>query len=173
MQGSIACNAARLRQLHERIHETFQARPHGPEHHAACDEFHKAYDSMAFPGGLSAGLKRLKNSDPEAVELALQFLQADPYFFGSGYIKENILRQFKRFPLTKDQHLRLAALIVRSIDGGGRREFRGYSRLARKIHPESLLEAVNTRLPSSNPEVVLRAKAVLHVLDSNHVPRIS
>jgi hypothetical protein len=173
MQNWLASSAARLRQLKERIEETFRAHPHGPEHHAACDEFRKAYDSLAFPGGLAAGLKRLKNADPEAIELALQFLEADPYFFGSGYIKENILRQFKRYPLSKDHHVRLAALIVRSIDGGGRREFRGYSRLARKIHPESLLEAVNARLASSKPEVIFRAQAVLNVLDSNHVPRIS
>jgi hypothetical protein len=170
MPSWIDSSAAHIRQLHDRIDETFRAHPHGPEHHAACDEFHRAYDSLAFPGGLSAGMEGLQNADPEAIELAVQFLQADPRFFRSGYIKETILHRLKRSPLTKDQQSRLAELIVRSVDGGGQREFKGYSRLARRIHPPAMLEAVNARLSSPSPEVVPRAKAVLHVLDSNHLP---
>lgn len=169
MQASIASNAARLRQLHERIEETFREKPHGPEHHKACDEFHREYDSLAFPGGLIAGLKRLKNNDPEAIEAALQFMVEDPRFFRSGYIKEEILRRFKHCDLSGEQHSRIAMLMVRSMDGGGRREFEGYARLARRIHPLTLIIAVKERLSSVNPEVTRRAKAILHVLESNHL----
>jgi hypothetical protein len=169
MQATIASNAARLRHLHDRIDTTFREQPHGPEHRAACDEFHREYDSLAFPGGLAAGLKQLKNNNPEVIEAALQFMVEDPRFFRSGYIKEEILRRLKHCDLSNQQQSRIAMLIVRSMDGGGRREFEGYSRLARRIHPPSLIAAAQTRLSSRNLEIVRRAKAVLHVLKSNHL----
>jgi hypothetical protein len=173
MVGSIACNAERIRQLYERIEETFREKPHSPEHLAACEQFHNEYDSLAFPGGLKAALERLKRPDKKLVETAVQFLEADPRFFRSGYIKETLLRRLKHCPLTEQQQLRVSRLIIRSMDAGGRKEFQGYSRLARTIHPPKLLDAVALRLQSSNPEQVRRAKAVQHILDSNHLPRTS
>jgi hypothetical protein len=95
MRGSIASNAQRIRQLYQRINETFQDKPHGPEHHAACKQFHE-YDLLAFPGGLEAGLERLKHPDLEIVEATVQFLEADPRFLRSGYIKETLLRRLNQ-----------------------------------------------------------------------------
>lgn len=166
---SISADASRLRQLRDRIRESFRKQPHGQEHHTACAQFHREYDSLAFPGGLKAGLDRLKQRDAEAVESAIQFLEIDPRFLYSGYIKEELLRRLKHCELTAQQQTRLARLIIRSMDHGGRREFRGYSRLVRRIHPPAVLNAVRERLSSPDPEQVRRAQAVQQVLRSNHL----
>jgi hypothetical protein len=53
------------------------------------------------------------------------------------------------------------------MDGGARREFEGYSRLAGKVHLPSMIVAVRQRLSSGRPEVVRRAERVRDVLKTN------
>lgn len=162
-------NAARICELSARIRHAWSENPHGSEHHAACEEFHRNYDSLAFPGGLRVGLERLAERDPQIVELVIQFLEFDPRFFRSGYIKEKFLRRLKRCDLTDAQRRRLANMILRSVDSGGRREFKGFSRLAVAAQSPMLVDAVTLRQLSSDPEVVRRANAVMHVWESNHL----
>lgn len=166
--SAIEKNALRIRELYADIDSTFHKQPHGPEHHAACARFHAEYDALAFPGGLNQGMKRLKAGDGEAIETALQFLEADARFFRSGYIKEEILRRLKHCDLSSIQKHRLARLILRSIDHGGLREFRGYSRLSPIVFSAQLLDAIQARLPSDH-ETARRAADVLHVLRSQGV----
>lgn len=168
MHPQITLNAVRLRELYSRLNEEFRKSPHSPEHHAACEAFHEAYDSLAFPGGLRLGLDKLRDSDPEAVASAIAYLEAEPRFFRSGYIKETILRRMKQCSFSDAQQALLAKLIVHSIDQGGRREHVGYSRLAGVIHPTALVSDVQTRLMSPDAEVARRARDVWHALESRH-----
>jgi len=167
MQELIRENAERLRHLFARIHEF--KRPAGPAHRAACAEFHESYDALAFPGGLDR-LDRLKERDPETIAAAVQFLEAAPHFFRSGYLKEEILQRLKSCPLTDGQRERLSLLIIRSIDGGPRRVHRAYARLAGVVHPPELIEAVRSRARSDDPEVKRRAEGVLEVIQSRADP---
>jgi hypothetical protein len=83
-------NAAELEKLRERVDETFRQRGKGPERVAweeAARAFHAAYDKLAFPGGLSRELELLKVGDVTAIELAIQFLEANPWYFRSGFTK--------------------------------------------------------------------------------------
>src|SRR5437868_5972807 len=48
---------------------------------------------LAFPGGLGHELRLLENGDLRAIELAVCFLEADPWFFRSGYIKADLIKQ--------------------------------------------------------------------------------
>ncbi len=156
-------NAAILRELDARVRSTAKD---PAAHEEACTEFHGRYDQLAFPGGLNRGMARLESCDAETVALAVDFLDADPRFFRSGYIKETILRRLKHAPLTNHQKLVLCRLVVRSVDGGGRREFHGYARLAGALALDEVTPAMNTRLSSRHPEVQRRAAEVLHVLRS-------
>jgi hypothetical protein len=164
-------NAARLRGLRARVHETFRKEPHGPEHIAACAEFHDAYDELAMPGGLDKHLALLQEGDKQAVSEAIAFLSADPRFFRSGYTKEKILRRLKHVSLTERQQQVLVGLIARSVDRGGRREFHGYARLSGVLGSGDIEKAMESRLASRDPEVERRAKEVLHVLESKRSQR--
>ena len=153
-------NAQKLRELNAQIKETFQLDPHDPTHQAATQAFHQAYDSLAFPGGISQALDRLKNKDPSILDEILSFLQDNPDYFRSGYHKEKMLQHLKSFSLSKKQQTLLSSLILRSIDGGPKRLFQAYSRLAPKITPDLLLPEVLERLHSPNPEIQHRATHV-------------
>ena len=103
-----ATNAAELRRLHARIHETCARR--GEDRQAwsdACAEFHARYDALAFPGGYSGAINRLVAADRDTMEAALVFLELRPYFFRSGYMHKKLLRYVARAPLAPAQAKRL------------------------------------------------------------------
>src|SRR5215510_12924186 len=89
-------NAHTLRELMKAIKVSFVNRERDEDHYElwtlACQQFHSSYDQLAFPGGLEHQLNSLKQEDAQAVEMAVRFLEADPWFFRSGYIKEELLR---------------------------------------------------------------------------------
>jgi len=162
----ISHNAERLRELNDRVNQAFRRAPHGADHVAACEAFHAQYDQLAFPGGLERGLALLSEKAPEAVKAAISFLEADPRFFRSGYIKEKLLSRLKHVPLSRSQVQRLGCLVVRSVEIGGRREFHAYARLAGALGTPAIVEAMRERQDSPDPEVARRAQEVLHVLAS-------
>ena len=165
MPESFDENARRLRELNAELHRAAREKHGGPRHRAALDAWHHQYDALAFPGGLEKGLARLNTYEIAAVEQWLRFLEADPYFFRSGYTKQKVLRRFKRCSFTPDQERRLASLILHRVDVGGEGIFRGYSRLADCVYSHPFVEALRQKL-SSGPDVARRAAEVLHGLRS-------
>ena len=159
----ISENARILRQLHEALHQAFRDDSHGAAHHAACSEFRERYDGLVFPGGLARFLERLERFETSEVEGAVCFLEAQPCFFRSGYIEQRLLQRLKHYALTGRQEKRLRRLVLRSLDGGGRRAFRGYSRLAGRLKTDGLHAEVEKRARYTDAEVARRAEAVLHV----------
>jgi hypothetical protein len=160
----ISENAGRLRHMHEEIHRTYAAKPHGVEHHWACKLFHEGYDTLAFPGGLKLGLERLKRLEPEAVENAIQFLEEDPWFYRSGYVKEEMVRRLKHAALTKSQQSRLRSVIMRSIRQGTRRIAHALARLAPVVDSTALVRSVESYAQSDETEISRRAQQILRVL---------
>ena len=167
----IARNAARLRELNDRIREAYSRHPGSFAHREACKVFHEQYDKLAFPGGLERALLRLKALDAETVDTAIEFLDVDPRFFRSGYIKETILRRLKKAKLSEWQRQRLSGLVIRSLQGGGRREFRAYARLAGVLRTATIMQAAQKETSSRNPEFRRRAEYVLHVVASRRAER--
>src|SRR5438045_3820199 len=108
-------NAAELETLRERVHEMFRERSKSPEHTAAWREaarvFHAAYDKLAFPGGISREFELLRVGDVTAIEMAIRFLEANPWFFRSGYHKADILKMLRKHPLSDEQCVRMRKLI--------------------------------------------------------------
>ena len=128
-------NAEKLRGLHGDIHSLVRFRNESEaqreQWEQACRKFHESYDQFAFPGGLARFLNNLDANEPTAVDDAVTFLEVDPLFFRSGYIKERILERLRRAPLDEAQKSRLQRVILARVrDPKTRREFRRYCRLA-------------------------------------------
>ncbi|MEA2827865.1 MAG: hypothetical protein QOG43_2304 [Actinomycetota bacterium] len=155
--------AAHLRQKHRALGEAFDARGrpggHGPWEDAAR-ELREAVDVM-YPPEFWADVARLRGGDPGAIEPALVFLEADPWCFRSGYAKETILALLPRHELSQDQRERVQAILLRAVDVGDRREFRGHRRLARTLGGPRLREELRRRLRSDDPGVARRALRML------------
>lgn len=118
LRAQLIENAAELNRLHQRIHETVKRREENAELREewsqACAEFHTNYNQLCLPGGWDSGfLDRLLSGDPDAVEVALCFLEVRPYFFRSGYHWKVILQKCKRAPLTGEQAERFSVLLQR------------------------------------------------------------
>lgn len=105
--GPIREGARRVSELHARVHATFKRRDASAEARAewtkACEEFHRQYDALAFPGGYEEGLRKIGVGDTAAIADALAFVEIRPYFFRSQYMYKKLMRLLKRAPLTPAQ----------------------------------------------------------------------
>jgi hypothetical protein len=134
MIKQILKNAEEINRLTKTISETFDYKSADEQAwHRATEEFHAAYDRLAFPGGLKEGLERLKRHDPSAIELAVTYLEANPYHFRSGYNKEKIAQFLKQAPLTDDQKQRLLTVIAAAASDKDQRKLRVYKALEKVI----------------------------------------
>jgi len=160
--------AAELEKLNERMHKFSRRRREGPEATAAWREaaqtFHANYDRLAFPGGLAREFERLRSGDQEAIELAVQYLEANPWYFRSGYHKAEILKFLKRHPLTQEQCARLRKVILDRVRGMPVREMRAYGRLAPRVTNEQFEAEILAIKEKSNRHAARSAGWILEYL---------
>ncbi len=157
--------AARL--AHEAVNQAFRAhvREKDPDRYTALLEDFRAKTAAALPSSQDAFLPGLARGHVRFVETAIAFLEADPWFFRSGYEKQNLIRHLKRAELSIPQRMRLGRVVLAVIDGhaGGvqanrdRREFRHYGRLACGVWSDLLDDGVARRMQSPDPGVRRRA----------------
>lgn len=92
-----------------------------------------------------ADIERLRKGNREALESAVRYLEADPWYPGTGWIKQKLLRYILRMDASgyEDRLRRVTLMAARSVHA--RRELRLYARLAHRVMDEDLrqsLEAV-------------------------------
>jgi hypothetical protein len=124
----------------------------------------EAAAAAAYPPDFETIYGRLREGNPAAIESAIEFLGADPWFVRSGYIKAKLVRLLKRLPLKPDQVERLRAVVVNVVDGRHRREFGDYCRLARCVDGPELRQALESRVVHPDEGVRGRAGWALQVL---------
>lgn len=154
-----------VRDVHHAMHAAFEIEPHGTTHHAAAALFHRTR-SAVYPSEVGDEFDHLQPDDPNHLEVAFQFLEADPWFFRSGYVKADLLRQIGRVTLPPAYVKRLQHIVLAAVDAGDRREFRRYCRAARRIDNPSLREALAQRIEGANVNVRRRAQWMLDVMNS-------
>jgi hypothetical protein len=163
-------NAAELEKLRERVDEKFRERSKSPEHTAAWQEaartFYTAYDKLAFPGGLSREFELLRVGDVTAIEMAIQFLEANPWFFRSGYYKVDILKVLRKHPLSDEQCARMRKVILERVRDRPVREMRGYARFAPKVSTPQFEAEITNIGESANRHAARHAQWVLDCLKS-------
>ncbi len=122
----------------------------------------KGQFDAAYPKAFRRAFLQLQRGDVGALEMPVRFLENDPWVFGSGYVKADVIRLINRLSLPDEyaQRLRQVALMV--IDkADSRREFRAYCRLARKVNSPALRKELETRLTNANPVVRRQAQWAL------------
>ncbi len=125
----------------------------------AASVFHKAC-TEAYPPQFFEAMQELKLGNDKGLETAVQFLEDDPWFFGSGYIKADLLKYICRMNVSPDFAMRLQNVVINAIELRDRREFRHYCRLARTIETIAFKDQVDTLCTAANESVRRRARWV-------------
>ena len=120
----------------------------------------------AYPPTFFDSLEAVKQGKRSGLDEVIDFLEADPWFFRSGYVKATALRAIKRVPLEPDEAERLRRVILDIVERRDRREFRDYCRLARHLATPGFRSKVEERVTSADPAVARRARWVLAALDT-------
>jgi hypothetical protein len=132
----------------------------------AARAFHQSYEMLAFPGGITREFELLKAGDPQAIEMAVRFLEADPWYFRSGYHKADLLKLLRKHVLTDNQCARLRNVILERIRGRPVRETRAYCRFAPKVTNAEFESEVTTIAKNSNAHAARCAQWILECLKS-------
>jgi hypothetical protein len=88
----------------------------------------------------------LKHGFATGLEEGIRFLEADAWFFRSGYLKATFIRRITRFPLDDDQRSRLANVVLMVVNKADKRhEWKAYRRLARSVQSPWLIQELESR----------------------------
>jgi hypothetical protein len=149
--------SARL--AHEAVGQAFRdrVRDRDPKRYEALLVEFRARTAAALPSSDTAFLPGLASGHVQYVEAAIAFLEADPWFFRSGYQKQVLIRHLKRAQLNAAQRNRLGYVVLAAIDGRDRVEFRHYCRLACGVWSDALDDEVGQRMQSPDPGIRRRA----------------
>ena len=98
------------------------------------------------------------------VEFIIAFLEKDPWKFGSGYAKADMIWLLGKLKLPPKQCDRLRKVLLTVVDKRDRREFRHYCRLACKLDSPELRRELTRRLRSTDEGVNRRARWMLDYL---------
>ncbi len=106
----------------------------------------------------------MQGGDKSKVDVAIAFLEADPWFHGSGYAKAKLIRYLKPPMLKPDEIKRLQNVVLSLVDRRDDRDFRAFCKLARKVDGPRLREQLTQRLAQNDLNVQRRARWVLEAL---------
>ncbi len=133
-------------------------------HDLAVETLRKAV-AAAYPAGFWRDYGRLKDGNSSGLVTAVKFLEADPWFFRSGYTKAELIRYIRHIELSQAIAERLRRVVLAAVDHRDRREFRLYCRLARKVDSPDLRSELSLRLQHVDPAVRRRARWALNACE--------
>jgi hypothetical protein len=99
-----------------------------------------------------------------SIEAVISYLEDDPWTFGSGYTKAEMIKLLRRLSLTAAHQERLRKVVLAAVDGRDRREFRHYCRLAQKVDSPALRAELTRRLENQSEAISRHARWVLDYL---------
>ena len=128
------------------------------------------HNAFYFPFN-SALIDQLRAADTRAIETAVCFLELDPWFVGTGHLKDSLARRLAQLQLEPEHVRRLQRVLCAVVDRKAGWEFRAYTRLARRrLDSPELREQMSARLAHHDEGVRLRAQWVLDALTRNERP---
>lgn len=161
--GLIEGESAKIAALHAAVHHTSVNRDRGKgsrqEWEDACVAFH-SYVSPLYRF-LELARNERQYTNPELLEFAIRFLELDPWFFRSGYLKQILLTRLKRSDLNERAQERLRRVLIDAVNRRGTREFRYYCRLAAVLANKSFVSELETAYAGDDSARVDRARMML------------
>lgn len=122
--------------------------------------------ALELPVDFEAGLDALREGDTSVAEPVIRYIEADPWFPGSGYLKERAIHRLKSVSLTDDHAARLRTVILQvTRDSGGRREWSRYARLAVTVDSLQLRADLIALAQSADCGARRRALWIIDVLE--------
>jgi hypothetical protein len=91
--------------------ENLRRHPGDPEYQQVSRMARERLYSPAWEANVTA----LQQGDARAVDASIDFLEADPICFRSGYAKERICRFLSRVDLTERQRTRLVPIVTKAL----------------------------------------------------------
>ena len=156
-----------INQLHNNVHETFKNRDSNRSSwEKACKEFHSYRSTLGE--FVSKVYDEKDPKDESIIEFMISFLELDPDYFRSGYIKEEILKKIKRAKLNDKQIHRLRNVLYSAIENRGSREFKRYCRLAPRIANTAFKEWLLKTAQVTDGAKKSRAKLMLSYLSEKN-----
>ena len=159
----IAEEGAKLGELHAQVHRTFLHRSRDAksrlEWERACDAFH-SYVSRLGPY-IERACKKDRYANRNLLEFVVCFLEIDPWFYSSGYLKQIFLTRLKRSDFDEATKERLRRVLLDAVHRRGTREFKYYCRLAAVVADADLVSALEKASEDTDGAVASRAKLML------------
>ena len=155
---------------HKAIHSTFACRNQGPKAWNAWEDANCAWHAQRYPTDRlwdDEFLADLRASDRQAIEEAILYLEVDPWYFRSGYLKERLIRGLKAANLTERDRRRLRNVIWNVAGGRNRREYRNYCSLAAMVGDADLIRLLDDVSPARDQEAKGKFGYLLSYLQQN------
>ena len=148
---------------HKAINSTFACRNQGPKAWKAWEDATSAWHAQRYP------TERLwvRASDRQAIDEAILFLEVDPWYFRSGYLKERLIRGLKAAQLTERDRRRLRNVIWNVAGGRNRREYRDYCSLAAVVGDRDLIGLLEDVSPERDQDAKGKFGYLLTYLQQN------
>ena len=164
--------AAELNRLHRFIYETseLRLRTRAPEDIARWeeaverwkefsgfgrDEKFYIFENDRFLAALAAG-------ETEARACAVTFLEFDPYYYRSGYMKSKLLVRLKHLALTASEQNRLQKIVCHAIlSPRPKSEFKDYARLLKNIGTPEFRQEIRSLSVPDTPYLSARRSCCL------------
>ena len=138
-----------------------------PKAEAVIESARRVYEAAqeaAYPAGFWESYQKLRAGDAAGLEAAAAFLEADPWFPNSGYVKVKLIRHIKPPMLTSEDVTRLQNVVLEMVERRNGQEFRAYCKLARKVDGPRLRAQLAQRVNEGGFDVRRRARWVLEAL---------
>lgn len=114
------------------------------------------------------GLAAIASGAGDVRGIALDYLEADPWYHGSGYTKESVARAFRKAArLSPDDYARLARLVIRAVEHGAGREIGAYQSIARHLGSHTPLAELQRLAKHPVPAVRRRASWMLGIVSKS------
>ena len=105
--------------------------------------------------------RNLERGDAAAVDRALTYLEADPYYFRSGYARQRVGRKLAHQVMTDTQRARSRAIVLGWVDGTLHSGRVAATHMARSSADNSLRRSLRNRVHDDRVDVARRALQVL------------